>query len=401
MNVLCITYGLPYPPHSGARARDFFLLREIAKQHRVTCACLLEQPDEARQIAALETFGIRAIGIPPADTTIFQKARAFAQHRAVRRPLATFDFWNTRLYECVQELTTGESYDIVQIEHSFLVPYLDALPKSFRGKTILDLHNIGGRQYARLAALPLSLSARAQFWLKARLMQNWEAQHAARFDRVLTVSEKEAAWLRAENPALRVSVVENGVDTRAIPFLAQSENRAKLLFVGTLGYAPNADGLQWFGAEILPQIQRTIPEVSLQIVGRATNARMRAFSDLPNVSLAANVSGLESFYRDAEVVVVPLRAGGGTRLKILEAMAYGRAIVSTHLGAEGLDVRDGEDLLLADTPRAFAARVIELLQNRAERERIAYNARQLAETRWAWSHLGTKLLSIYDELAAV
>lgn len=399
MKVLYLTYGLPYPPHSGARVRDFNLLREIAAQHHVTCACLLEHPDEAQWIPALETFGIRAFGIPPARAPLLARARAAIKHVAARRPLATFDFWNARWFEHVRALAAAETFDVVQIEHSFLIPYLDALPSNFRGKTILDLHNLGARQYARLAQLPSAFTTRAQFWLKARLMRHWEARHAARFDRVLTVSENDAAWLRAQNPALRVDVLANGVDTNAIPFLPQNQNDSTLLFVGTLGYVPNADALEWFCAEMLPPLQNRLPTVALQIVGRAPNARVRALTRHSNVSLCANVADVQPFYENAAVVVVPLRAGGGTRLKILEALAYGRIVVSTPLGAEGIDARDGEHFVLAETPREFSARVFELLQTRAERERIARNARTLVETRYAWSQLGAKLLSIYNELA--
>lgn len=399
MNVLYLTYGLPYPPQSGARIRDFHLLREIAAQHHVTCACLLEHPDEAQWIPALETFGIRAMGFPSERVTWRNRVRAVGEHVAAKRPLATFDFWNARVFEHVRALAAAETFDLVQIEHSFLIPYLDALPGNFRGKTILDLHNLGAQQYARLAQLPAAFTTRAQSWLKARLMQHWEARHAARFDRVLTVSENDAAWLRAHNPALRVNVIENGVDTDALPFLPQNGNASTLLFVGTLGYAPNADALEWFCAEMLPPLQCIVPNVVLQIVGRAPNARVRALTRYNNVSLCADVAEVRPFYENAAVVIVPLRAGGGTRLKILEAMAFGRVVISTPLGAEGIDARDGEHFVLAETPREFSARVLELLQARAERERITRNARQLVETRYSWSHIGAKLLSIYNELA--
>jgi glycosyltransferase involved in cell wall biosynthesis len=395
MNVLFVTYGVPYPPHGGAPLRDWNLLRVLAGEHQVTCACVLEQPPDRRALAVLEQNGISAYGFVLPHR--FQPG-ALARHLAARLPLATYAFYSAAAFEQIRALTTRRAFDIAQIEHSFLTPYRHALAPNFRGKTILDLHNIGALQYRRMLNLKLSPRERAQFWFKARLMRDWEIHAAAQFDRVLTVSKSEADWLTAQLPTLRPIVVENGVDITQCAFTNPNASHT-LLFVGTLGYLPNADAGRWFCDEIFPRITNALPDAEFEMVGRAPRRTVQALSRRKNVRVTANVEDLQPHYENAGVVVVPLRAGGGTRLKILEAMAYGRAVVSTRVGAEGLDVRDGENIFLADTPREFAERVIFLLRNLAARERVARNARRWVETRYTWARAGAQLRQTYRELA--
>lgn len=398
MNVLYLTYGLPVPPRSGARLRDLNLLKQLATRHRVTCVCLLEQPQESSDLAALERLGIRVLTFANTRETHTPRFVLLMRHQLARRRLATFDYWNARMFDAVRKLSESEPFDAVQIEHSFLVPYMDALAPALQSHTLLDLHNIGALQYASMAGLPLPARERLVLAVKEQLMKKWEIRAAERFARVVTVSQADAAWLSAQASCLHVEVVENGVDLASHPFLSPGKQDATLLFVGTLGYLPNREGLNWFCADVLPLLVKSCPAVSLQIVGRAPNAKPGAWQT-HNVNLAADVNNLEPFYTDASVVVVPLRAGGGTRLKVLEAMAYGRPVVSTRIGCAGLDVRDGDHVLFADTAEEFAARVLYLIQHREERARLARNARALVETRFDWKHVGEKLLKIYDELA--
>ena len=396
MKILFVTSGFPFPPRSGARLRDFHFLKQLAAQHQLTCVCLMERGEQANH--ALDALGIRMYAFAPAETRR-AKLRNAAKHFAARFPLATLDYFDTRIFECVRALTAKQNFEIVQIEHSFLTPYLDALPKSLHTRALIDLHNVGARQYASLARLPQAPLARTVARAKAFLMRNWESAAAARFARVLVTSPAEAQWLAARIPQNRIRVVENGVDTETHLPRAANRDAHTLLFTGTMGYLPNADAMEWFCREIFPRIQRALPDAQLEIVGHHPNARVQALANVRGVHVRGQVPDVESFYRAARLVVVPLRAGGGTRLKILEAMAYGRAVVSTSIGAEGLNVRDGEDIVLADTADAFAARVIALWREDAERERIARSARELVEAQYAWNHIGAKLLSIYGELA--
>jgi sugar transferase (PEP-CTERM/EpsH1 system associated) len=397
MNILYITYGLPDPPHGGALARDFHLLCRLAQHHHVVLFCLLEQPGTDTALPGLKRLGVQTHVFSLAQNGWGRKLGAMARHWIARRPLATFPFYSSSLAECLREKTQTESFDIVQIEHSFLAPYIDSLPVDFKGRTLLTFHNIGVEQYRQIAKLNLGWWHRFSFWLKWQMMIGWEARYAEKFGRVIAVSERDADWLRHTNPRLNVSVVENGVDTQELVPIPETAIGHSILFVGTMGYPPNVDAMRWFCDEILPRITLHIPDAHLTIVGRAPNLMIQKLGTRPNVTVTGRVEDVQPYYQRAQVVIVPLRAGGGTRLKILEAMACGRAVVSTTMGCEGLDVRTEDNILVADTPNELADCAVRLLQDRTQREMLAHNARRLVEERYDWNLIGDKLMRMYVE----
>ena len=189
---------------------------------------------------------------------------------------------------------------------------------------------------------------------KAFLMRGWEARHAARFDRCLVVSEIEAQRLRAVAAGTAVSLVPNGVDTTALRPLPEAAAGNRLIFVGHLRYPPNVDAVRFLGRHILPALRARIPEARLTVVGEGTPRVLREFAGRDDIELVGRASSPIPYYRDAHVAVVPLRAGGGTRLKSLEAMALGRPVVSTQFGCEGLAVENGKHLLIADDAEELA-----------------------------------------------
>jgi len=234
--------------------------------------------------------------------------------------------------------------------------------------------------------------------VKALFMRGWEARHAARFDRCLVVSEIEAQRLRAGAAGTAVSLVPNGVDTAALRPLPEAAAGKRLIFVGHLRYPPNIDAVRFLARHILPALRARIPEAHLTVVGESAPRVLREFSGRADIHLVGRAACPLPYYRDAHVAVVPLRAGGGTRLKILEAMALGRPVVSTPLGCEGLAVEDGKHLLIAKDAKDFAAAVALLLTDRTLAARLTQQARALVEKDYDWTAIAKRLLGIYDEL---
>jgi glycosyltransferase involved in cell wall biosynthesis len=237
--------------------------------------------------------------------------------------------------------------------------------------------------------------------LKAALMRGWEARHAARFDRCLVVSEVEAQRLHAVAAGAAVSVVPNGVDTAALRPLPEAAVGKRLIFVGHLRYPPNVDAVRFLSRHILPALRAHIPEARLTVVGEGAPRVLREFSGRDDMDLVGRASSPLPYYQDAQVAVVPLRAGGGTRLKILEAMALGRPVVSTTLGCEGLAVENCKHLLVANDAEGFAAAVARLLTDRGLAARLIREARTLVERDYDWTGIAERLLCVYDELLAV
>jgi polysaccharide biosynthesis protein PslH len=398
MRILFVTYGLPYPPDSGARMHDFHLIREIARHARVVVCSLAIGPTDPAHVAELRRFCEAVEVVPggegqrPFRAQVADGIRSFF----AGRPLAMLPFHFPAMAAKLREMIVRYDIDLLQIEHSILSGYRDAVPPGHRCRTVLSFHNVASAQYRRMAHLGLSAGTRLQFGLKALLMQRWEARYAARFDHSLVVSTLDRDLLHAEDPSLPITVIENGVDATLSPLEAEAGN--VLLFVGVLGYPPNMDAALFCCKAILPLVQREVPDIRLLLVGHAPPLAVRRLAQRSNVTVPGSVLDVLPYYQQACLSVVPLRAGGGTRLKILESMALGRPVVSTSIGCEGLDVRDGVHLSIADAPDEFARRVVLLLREPTLRKRFAANARRLVEERYHWPCIAEKLMDVYRTL---
>jgi glycosyltransferase involved in cell wall biosynthesis len=227
-------------------------------------------------------------------------------------------------------------------------------------------------------------------------MRRTETRYIPRFDCCLTVSRAQSALVTRLLPSVRPAVVENGVDCAALRPLPHGG--AALLFAGVMDYPPNADAAVFFCRSIMPLVRPLIPDAKLLIVGHSPPSQVRRLAGEPGVTVAGYVEDLIPWYSQAAVTVVPLRAGGGTRLKILESMALGRPVVSTTIGCEGLEVEHNRHILIADTPERFAGCVTRLLLDPALRDRIAAEARRLVEERYNWPAIGKRLLDVYNGL---
>jgi glycosyltransferase involved in cell wall biosynthesis len=398
--VLWLTYGLPWPTDRGGAIRYFNLIRQIATRYRVLLFAMLESADEARHLPKLAPFcelvewAVMRAGSPIA------RARDFCGHLQQGRPLVTWPYCSRSLETKLRDLVSTGTINILQIEHSFLAHFRDAVPDGSPCRTILSFHNFCETQSRSMLRMHVGAVEKLGLLVRAFLMRGWEARHATRFDRCLVVSEIEAQRLRAVAAGTAVSLVPNGVDTAALRPLPVAAAGNRLIFVGHLRYPPNVDAVRFLGRHILPALRARIPEARLTVVGEGTPRVLREFAGRDDIELVGRAGSPIPYYGDAHVAVVPLRAGGGTRLKILEAMALGRPVVSTQFGCEGLAVEEGKHLLIADDAEGFAAAVARLLTDRALAARLTQQARALVEEDYDWTGIAERLFRVYDELLA-
>lgn len=397
MNILFVTFGLPWPPERGARIRDFNLIKQTSRYHDVFLLSLLDPTGQSPDTSALAPYCHWIETVEPKRRKIIEHLQVIFSNIRHGRPLAVYDFFRQELAKKLVELLSDQDIDIVQFEHSFFAPYIDVLEKGYQGKTVLDFHNVGFQQYRRMAGLELGWGKKASFWIKSVLMRNWESLYARRFHHCLATSEIDATLLKTQAPGLKVSVIPNGIDTSTNQLLDEPTACTTLLIIGTIGYPPNLDSVIYFCSEILPLIEQQIPEVRLMVVGHAPPKKVKELGKRPNIDVLGSVLDVLPCYQNACITVVPLRGGGGTRIKIIESMALGRPVVSTTIGCEGLNVVDGMHLLIGDSPSEFSNAVIRLLKDRPLRARIVANARSLVETYYDWEKIGGKLLGIYQE----
>jgi sugar transferase (PEP-CTERM/EpsH1 system associated) len=396
MRILFITDYLPYPLISGDRIRNYNLIRHIARQHQVSLVGFLQTPDEAGGVSHMQEFCCRVEAVDLRRRHRLARVPGLLRYVLAGIPF-DFEFLHSEvLAGRIRHLASSAGFDIVQIEQTRMALYLEALPIDTNSKHILVFHNIAARQYDRISHIALTPTKRMRAWLHGRMLRRWEPRYAERFDRCITVSEVDRGLLMSANPRLQVDVVPNGVDTQIYQPLLLEGVQPALLLIGNMSYAPCADGAIWFCDQILPHIRRELSEVEVWIVGISPPPEVIRLSG-DGVHVTGRVEDVVPYYRRSTVSVVPLRAGGGTRLKILEAMALGRPVVSTSIGCEGLDVVDGQHLLIADDPERFAEKTVRLLKDRALYQRIVAEARQLAVTRYDWDVIARQLLDVYSE----
>lgn len=397
MRILIITDYLPYPPITGDLIRTYNLIRRVARRHRVWLTGFLPASDGAERVSHLQAFcqGVEAVSLPRRHK--LARLPGLLQYILAGIPF-DFEFLHSQgLSDRIRRLASTVDFDIVQIEQSRMAPYLEVLPPDTHSKSILIFHNIAAYQYDRISHVELKPARRVRAWLHSRMLYRWEPRYAERFDRCITVSEVDRDLLMKANPRLRVDVVPNGVDTQIYQLLPLENTQLALLLIGNMSYAPCADGALWFCDQVLPHIRRVLGEVEVWIVGISPPPEVvRLGGD--GVHVTGRVEDVIPYYRRSAISVVPLRAGGGTRLKILEAMALGRPVVSTSIGCEGLDVVDGRHLLIADAPEHFAERMVRLLKDKALYQRLVTEARWLVETKYDWDVIAEQLLSIYPEI---
>jgi polysaccharide biosynthesis protein PslH len=221
---------------------------------------------------------------------------------------------------------------------------------------------------------------------------------ARRFTKVVTVSEADRELFLSLGSGCSISIVSNGVDTRTyLPFPLEGRGK-NILLIGSMDYKPNVDAALYFMGDIFPAVRKRHPDCTLTIVGKTPPDDIQRLAEEPGVNVHSNVADVQPYYQKALVSVVPLRSGGGTRLKILEAMAFGTPVVSTSIGCEGLDVENNRNILIADDPVDFAGQIITLLTDLKLWNRISLNGRDLVQENYDWEQISRKYRAILLEL---
>ena len=266
-------------------------------------------------------------------------------------------------------------------------------PDDLSTPTILFQHNVESALWRRMATAEANPAKRLAYRLEARKMSRYERRALRKFHHVIAVSEHDRQQMLAMDPACAITVVPTGVDTQKYEVApSASANPPRIVFTGSMDWEPNIDAVAYFCRQIFPGILAELPSAKFQIVGRNPRSRVQKLAS-PSVEVTGTVPCVADYLREATVVVVPLRIGGGTRLKIFEAMAMGKAVVSTSIGAEGLDVTPGRDLLLADDPAGFTAGILRLFREPALRRQYEQAAASLA-LRYDWAQIAQRFADV-------
>jgi len=399
MKILIISPFLPYPPDDGDKIRLFNLILRIAQKHEVSIVSFVSSLKEERFIPELKKYCSQVEIVLMKERSKLGKLYGVIQCLVSGEPLESKFAFDNEMKEKIRKLVLAQHFDIIQIEHMFMAPYIKVIPKPCDAKIIIVIHNIGFIQFYRMFKIEKKLDTKIRYFINWVMMKKWEVRVLENFYICITVSFINKKILNSINPKLDISVIQNGVDVdkyRPLPINSGTKN---ILFIGFMDYVANHDAALYFYNEIFPIIKKKIPYSKFFIVGKKPKQEIRALTKDKNVIVTGYVEDVRSYYQDCDVSVMPLRAGGGTRLKILEAMALGRPVISTSIGCEGLDVIEGHHLLIANDAKQFAEKTLRLLSDRNLYKCIVREARQLVVARYSWDAIAEQLLNFYSEIA--
>jgi polysaccharide biosynthesis protein PslH len=397
--LLFLAQTLPYPPHGGVQIRTYNVLRLLSRAFDITALCFHRRSShpnpehvQASVLALRSLADIQAFPIPQEHS----RTRLYRDHAASvmsLRPYTVYSYRSGEYAARLGELLDGEAFDLVHMDSLDLSTYLPELSEL---PVICAHHNVESALLRRRAANERSAVRRHYLALQAALLEREERRWMPRMALNTAVSEDDRRRLQDLAPAASLAVVPNGVDTS---FFEPAQTRQTgIVFVGGYGWYPNRDALEFFAADILPHVRAAEPELRIQWVGRAPDATQAWYRDHHGIELTGYVEDIRPYVHSASCYVAPLRVGGGTRLKILDAWAMGKAVVSTSIGCEGLDAKDGDNILIRDDPSAFAAAVRLVLGDEDLRTRLGEGARRTAEERYDWDIIGRNMLAEYRKL---
>jgi len=401
-----ITHILPYPPRGGCVQRNFNLIKQVAEHHELHLVTFYRQshlkPPESLDdsIGAMRQYCKELHVFPiPSEHSRLKYFKTLFLNLFSSEPYSSAIYRSSGFKSKIIEMIGRYDYDVVEIGEIGLLNYArlaSDIPK------LLVHHNIESQllyRRAKVASNPL-----VQFYIKL------QAYRTARFEQRAgdliechtTCSETDREILLKINPAVKAIVVPNGVDTDFFKSTREEVEPNSLIFVGGLSWLPNRDAMMFFINDIWPILKQEIPNIKMTVVGGSPPNELTTLSKKDsNFLVTGFVEDIRSLISRAAIYVVPIRVGGGTRLKILDAMSMGKAIVSHPIGAEGISVTDGKDIVIAESAKEITAKIVDLLQNPERRRQIEIHARQTAENIYDWRKIAPVLLRAYTELAAL
>ena len=396
MKILFLSPTVPFPLTDGGRIRVFNLLKQIAKKSDITLLALETQPTDEEGVAELQQLGVQVHLVPNAPTLPRVSLGTLLKAFLKRQPITVARYDLPAYRQKFRELIATENYDLVHYEMFHTAQFYTEtdLPG------LLSQQNVDSEIWRRLCSETANPFYKFAYWTQQLAFQRYERVLSPKFDAVTCTSDIDAAVFQGHCAADAIAIIPNGVDVTHFQPDFTTEAPAHLIYIGSMDWYPNEDAVAFFADDILPGIQSKVSDVQFSIVGGNPSARVQKLAARDGVIVTGRVPEIKPYFAEATVFVVPLRIGSGTRLKILEALAMGKAIVSTSVGAEGLDLNDGEEIFIADAPEPFAEAVTRLLTDPALRRRIGENGRARVEKDYDWRSIGEKLYQRYTEIGS-
>lgn len=406
MRILFLTQVLPYPLDAGPKVRAYYTLRHLAARgHSITLVSFVRGSDTSEAVEHLRGYCEHVITVP-LQRTRWQDGLALGRSLLTGEPLLIARDHAAPMYKTVQALVDECHFDAIHADQLWMAPYALAARaraerQSDKPRLILDQHNAVFLIPRRMASQAHNPVTRWGYGRESARMAAFEARTCLAFDRVVTVTDEDQQHLlqlyqNGRRPGF-AGVIPICLDPGPTPDMRQTTAAAETLFIGGMHWPPNADGVEWFAHEVLPLVRSQVPGVRFTAIGKQPPQSLHEEILTGRIYVPGYVADLQPFWARSSVFVVPLRAGGGMRVKILDAWAQGVPVVSTTIGAEGLTYSPGESLLLADSASEFAQAVIRLLTDQALANRLAQGGRATIEKHYDWRTVYAAWDEVYAE----
>lgn len=399
--VLYLTQVLPYPLSTGARVRQYYVLRQLARTHEVTLVSFVRDDDKPEHVAHLKTI-CHAVHTVPMVRSRWRDGRAAIKGLFTRIPIVIARDEIVPMQQTLARLQASESFEVVHADQVSMSKY-GLLSRTARH--VLDLHNAMYLVTERLAAHETNPLRRLALQREARALARYEAELCAQYDQVTFVTDEDRKLIEQQISRWKVRVPDRRFTTIPIcidpadkqPIEPVAQPR-RITALGVMFWPPNAEGVLWFAQEIWPRIHAQHPQLIFTVVGKNPPAYLTQLHGTNGIEVLGFVPEVETILAETAVFVVPLRAGGGMRVKILDTWSWGLPIVSTGIGAEGIDIRDGENILIADTPEAFSTAVLRAVNDPDLNQRLRCNGRRWVEEKYDWKTIYRAWDEVYARL---
>ena len=392
MRLLFLSITVPFPATDGGRLRVMNLLKQVAQRNRVTFLALETQPTDGEGIEYLRSLGIEAHLVSHTSRLPPITLRSVSQSVLKRKPLTVSRYELPAFRRAFHSLLETSSFDLIHYEMLHTGQY----HLETHAKSLLSLQNVDSHIWRRLREQTLNPLRKCVFWSQERAFRRYENAMSNRFDLVACASEVDRELMEGICPGLSADVIPNGVDTELYQPSHKDEEESTIIYTGSMDWFPNEDAAIYFIDEILPAIHIKRPNLKFYVVGQFPGERLKRYGNRPGVVVTGRVEDVKPYIARATVYVVPLRIGGGTRLKILEALAMGKAVLSTSIGAEGLNLTAGDEIMIADESTTFADTVVQLMEDNSLRRKLGGNGRRRVEAEYDWRRIGEYLQGLYE-----
>jgi glycosyltransferase involved in cell wall biosynthesis len=393
--ILFITTRLPYPTNEGHQIRTYNLLKRICQVHDVHYLSLQRKDDDASAKQHLSSLckSVTTFNIP-SDHSKLRFLSDLALGFLTKLPFVVRKYFSKELQYTIKQKLNYEHFDLVHFDMLPLAQYASCL-----GTTpyVLNNHNVESLLLKRRAENSNSILEKVFFNNQSKSLHHFEITACQNAKETFVCSKNDVATLKTMAPLANFSVVENGVDIHFFAVDKVEKKPHSLVFVGGMGWFPNKDGMIFFINEVMPRLIKQCPTVKLTLVGKSTGV------DIPetlrnNIQVTGFVHDFRPIVTAASVYILPIRVGSGTRLKLLEAMSMAKAIVSTNIGAEGVELEQDNNIMYANSAAEFSASIIELFENNDKVKALGDSARIIAETQYDWDIITKKLLGSYEQI---